>query len=195
MTAETLMIYNRLQAFALEQAKCFSATTTQSGNKYYSIMAVRWQDGNMTGLYDPNGFGKGALMDVLPLSNGSVYKNSSNVLVKGVRLKSYFDLLTASAKNISCIFNIDATAEAPDTLAALIDNICDEARVGAPGRIYLYMHQKMKTKLNKFKASKLNLIPADQNMKRSITAWEDVPIITSYNFLPGTEAPVSVSVS
>lgn len=193
--AEQALIYNILQDFAKKSGKLVSAVTSPTGSKYYSILAVRWQDGEMTGLYDPNGFKTpGALMDVEPINGGNVYENPAvtGQLIYGAYFKSYFGFLTANARNIAGIVNIDSTAVAPDTLDEQIDNMLAECRAGDGGRTVMYMHRKCLTKLFKFKTDKLMMGSSEKDINRVVASWNGIPIVTSYNFKDGTEDAISL---
>jgi len=197
MNAETAIIYNILMDFAHKNGKLVSATSSQSGNKYLSILAVRWEEGEMGGLYDPNGFGNpnagtDGLLDVLPISGGNLYEHDSR-LKYGARIKSYFGTLAVNPQNIAGIVNIDSTAVAPDTLAGQMDTMLAEARVGSGGRTVIYMHQKTLTKLVKFKASQLIMTPPQTDINRVVASWNGTPIVTSYNFKDGTESPLTIA--
>lgn len=192
-TAETALIYNILQAYAKDRGKLVSAEDAPSGSKYYSILAVRWQDGEMTGLYDPKGFAPGAIVDVEPIAGGNVYEDpDTKILVYGAYFKSYFGFLPANPNNIAGIVNIDKGEAAPDTLDEQIDEMLASCRAGDGGRTVVYMHRNMLTKLFKFKKEKLQMTTGETNIDRQIASWNGVPIVTSYNFKDGTEDAISL---
>ena len=193
MDAETQLIYNLVLPFAKSKGKLVGSAASPTGNKYYSILAVRWQEEEFCGLYDPNGFKQGAMFDFLPFNGGNVYKNSEGVAVYGARFKSYLGFLLENPRNVAGVVNIDATADAPEDIAAMISDALIEARVGQAGTTKLYMHPAMLGKLYKFKDQKLSVRIGDAGIDRRVADWDGVEIVTSYNFLQGIEAPVELS--
>lgn len=191
MDTEYSILYNNLRAYALANSKVLDAGGTGSTN--YSIVCVNWQAGQITGLYDPNGFGRGAVMDVQPLSNGGLFTRSvggKNILQYGARLKSYIGIQLANARYVSGISNIDIVNDKLPTESQM-DQIISDAR-GRSGSTFLYMHQDVLTQLYAYKSSALQISNAEKAKDRRISEWNGIPIITSYNFLQGTEAKVTI---
>jgi hypothetical protein len=192
MDAEMQLIYNLITPFAQKNKKLVSSTSSPSGNNYYSILVVRWQEEEFCGLFDPKGFAKGTMFDFLPFNGGNVYKNKDDVAVYGARFKSYLGFLLANSRNVAGIVNIDANAEAPDGLSSQLSDALIEARAGQLGTTKIYAPPAMIGKLSKFKDSKLSVTNGDKGIDRRITYWDGVEMIPSYNFLQGKEAPVTL---
>jgi hypothetical protein len=191
MDTEASIIYNNIRQYAIDNSKVSDALGTGSTN--YSILCVNWQPGQVTGLFDPNGFGKGAVMDIMPIANGGLIERtvSSKVILQyGARLKSYIGIQLANARYISGIVNIDKTNSKLPSEAQLDDCISD-AR-GRAGTTFLYMHQDVLTALYAYKGDALQVVNVDRDVNRIMTSWNGIPIITSYNFLKGTESKVTV---
>lgn len=191
MTAESQLIYNLLQNYAKDNNKLVTSASGASGNKYYSIIAVRWVEQEFCGLYDPAGFEQGTMFSFYPYSGGSVYK-SDNKNVYGGYFKSYLGFLLDNPRCIAGVVNIDATADIPDALAQQLSDMLISCRAGAEGNTKIYMHPAMLGKLGKFKDSHLNLMNGDKQLDRRIMGWDGVPIETSYNFLSGTETAITL---
>ena len=185
--AEASLIYDLFLPYAKANSKLQDAGGT--GDTNYSIYTVRWEAGNFAGLFDPNGFGQGAIMDVIPLSGGNPYKDSSGISVYGADLKSYIGFNFANPRNIAGIVNINATNLPLETE---IDKMLLDARVGAPGTTYIYCHPQVLTWLYTYKNEKLRTVNSDREVNNIIEAWNGVQFITSYNFKAGTEADVTV---
>ena len=197
MDTEYSLIYNNIRQFAIDNhtasvEKLFNAGGSANAN--YSILCVNWQPGQVTGLYDPNGFGQGALMDVQPLNNGGLFDHAEggkNILSYGARLKSYMGIQLANARYVSSIVNIDKGAGDLPTEAQLDDAI--SAARGRAGTTFLYMHQDVLTALYKYKGNSLQITNGEKSVDRRLVDWNGIPIVTSYNFLQGTEANVTVA--
>lgn len=191
MDAERSILYNHLRAFAIENGGDHVIDALGAGSTNYSIIATKWAPGQVTGLYDPNGFGKGTLMDIQALNGGNLYKNAQGINGYGVRLKSYFGMLTANERYVSSLVNIDLANNKLPTETQL-DDLIESVRGQTGGSTWLYMHPKVYTALFQYKAQSLELVVGDENINRTFMAWNGIPIMTSYNFLKGTEAKVTV---
>jgi hypothetical protein len=198
MDAEKSVLYNNLRAKAITSAGEHKISAGGSANTNYSIIAVKWVPGETTGLFDPNGFGRGYLMDVKALNGGTLSKFSTttsdgrtvSINGYGVRMKSYFGMQLANARYVSSIVNIDLVNDKLPTEAQL-DDLITSVRGQTGGSTWLYMHPKVYTALFKYKGDSLELTVGDTDIRRSFMTWNGIPIITSYNFLQGTEANVS----
>jgi len=70
-----------------------------------------------------------------------------------------------------------------DELLELVD--------GDDGDVALYMYPTVKSGLATYKGGRLEMVPADDNFRRSYSMWEGTPIVTSKNFKKATEAVVA----
>lgn len=181
-TTEKAIIYNNFRKYAIDNAKAQNA-----GGTGYSIICVREVPGEITGLYSPEGFKQGAMLDVRPINNGGLYKNANGVLGYGIRLKGYFGIQLANPNAISSIVNIDADHIPTE---AQMDDLLIAARA-TPGTTTLYMHPKVLNMLNKYKGEILRTVNGDSAIDRTFDQWNKIRIVTSYNFLEGTETQVS----
>lgn len=194
---EQVMVYDNLRQYAIDRKKAgkgsrvYDAGGTGAAN--YSIIAVRFEEGVCSGLYNPNGFGNGVLFDVQAINGGNLYKDDKGVLVYGVRLKCDLGMMLTGDRNIATIVNIDLAAGKTPT-EAMIDDLLADVRATNSGRTVLLMHQRVQSWLGRaFKGNRLDLRPADDNITKRVKAWEGVPILNSYNLLDGTETRVVLS--
>lgn len=188
---EKSIVYNNLRAYAIEQGKAVSVGGTSNVN--FSILAVTWTAGEMTGLYDPNGYGDGKMFDVQPINGGNLFEktvNGKTILGYGVRYKSTLGIQTANSRYISALVNIDLANDKKPT-GAQIDKMLIDARQNTS--TVLYMHPIVLAYLFEQKASSLQVFNSDTGIDRRIITWNGTPIVTSYNFLNGTEANVTLS--
>lgn len=187
MDAEASLIYDVLLKFAKDKSKLQEAQDVNSGTAFYSLLAVRWEEGAMCGLFDPNGFGQGSLLETLYLSGGNAYKNASGKTVYGADFKSYLGFLTASKANIAGIVNIDASHK---PTAALVDQMLDDCMAGANGKTFIYGHPKALRMLSDIKGSSITMSVNEKNYSRTLTSWDGIALVPSFNFKNGTEAAV-----
>lgn len=185
---ESSILYNNLRAYAIEQGK--ATTVGGSANVNFSILAVTWTAGEMTGLYDPTGYGDGKMFDVQPINGGNLFEktiNNKTILGYGVRYKSTLGVQTTNNRYISALVNIDLANDKKPT-GAQIDRMLIDARQNTS--TVLYMHPIVLAYLFEQKASSLQVFNSDSGIDRRIVTWNGTPIVTSYNFLNATEANV-----
>jgi hypothetical protein len=192
MNTEQSILYNNIRQYAIDNGKMVSAGGTNSG-AMYSMLCVKWVEGETTGLYDETGFGNGKVFDIMPLNGGNAYKDANQRIVYGQRIKTFIGIQLANPRYVSAIANIDLVASgSTDTgYTALptenqIDQMIVDAR-GNPANTAIYCHPKVLSALNAYKGASLEMGVMDQNFDRRIAMWNGIPIITSYNFLE-TEA-------
>jgi hypothetical protein len=188
MDSEQSVIYNNIRKYAEDNSKLIDALGVGSTN--YSIICVKWVPGETTGLFNAEGFGDGFVMQTIPINGGNIYENSSGVLIYGMALKTNVGIQLANKRYVTSIVNIDiANSKLPT--AAQMDDVISKTR-GAPGNTVLYMHEDVKTALYTYKGTALQMSVTDSDLNRVYTTWNGIPIVTSYNFLKGTETKVTV---
>lgn len=197
---EKSLIYNTIRPYAKangrEQKAGGSTATSQ-----YSMVCVKWVEGETIGLYDADGFGNGKVFDMLPLNGGNAYEftdTDSKVKVGyGERIKAYFALQLANPRNVSSIVNVELTADATtDTgfkalpTEAQINKMIRDAR-GNPANTFIYCHPAVLDALQVYKSGALQMMPQNDDYNTVIASWNGIRIVSSYNFDDGTEAVVA----
>ena len=188
-SAEYSILYNNIRQYAIDNGKALEPDTIEAGNVHFSILAIRYVSGETTGLYSPDGFEQGAMLNAEPINGGNLYDIGSGVLGYGIRLKGYFGFQIANPNTVAAIVNVsDGTGSVPTK--AQIDDIISMVR-GTPGSTFLYMHERCKNLLS-YKGDYLQMTVADKDINRVFYSWNGIPIVTSYNFLNGTEPVVTL---
>lgn len=193
---EQSVIYNNLRAgaiaafnnSALADNTDHALDAGGTSGSLNSIICVKWDMDDTTGLFNPEGFGNGLLFNMLPLSGGNVYTHSDGREIYGMRMKSHFGVLTANPRNLGTIVNIDSNNVPTEDE---IDTILEAVRATSNDSI-LYMAPKVLRLLRQYKDSALRMGVADKNFDRQIDEWNGIPILTSYNFLKDAEAKVTL---
>lgn len=180
MSAEKRIIYDNFKKYAL--AEGYSLNAGGSGTTLSSILAVRFIEGETCGLYSPKCFTKGDILNTTAINNGALYKSTNehtkNVLVYGLRMKAYLGIQIANTKSVAAITNINQDALPTETM---IDDLL--AAVHAqPRNTFLFMHERVRTMLLRYKANSIQIFPEHNDYNRTITHWNGIPIVTSYNF-------------
>ena len=182
-TAEKKIIYDNFIPYAVSNGKAVSAGGSEN---CYSMVAVRYVDGEVTGLYSSKNINRFGILDSTPINAGALYKNADGVLGYGLRLKGYIGMQLANPNAVAAIVNI--TADNIPT-AEQIDNMLVDAKA-TPGSTFIYCHPKVLSMLNKYKGNVLQASSLDFDVNRSFMAWNGISFITSYNFNNGTEEAV-----
>jgi hypothetical protein len=201
MDVETQIIYNALLPFALTGAKAGNDTMIDAGGSSdanYSLIVARFESANFAGLYSPICFKRDTFLDMKPINNGYLYLNPDaghryyKTLGYGLRMKTYIGVRMLSWRNISSIVNIDLTEATPFT-ARMVDEALLAARVGEAGSTMIMCHPKVKLWLQEIgKVQRLETTFGDKAVNHEIDTWNGVKIVTSYNFMDGTETNITV---
>lgn len=192
MSMEYSILYNVIRAKAHAASKLTDSGGSNNAN--YTLLIVRWMPGENMGLYDNEGFGNGKVFDIKPIAGGNLYKitvgTNTGVMGYGQRFVTYFGTQIGNMNFIAGIKNIDldddgAGAYKKCPTEMMMDDALDAAQAGAG--TFIYCHPKVKRALGKYKSARLSVAPADPNFSRIVDYWDDIPIISSRNFLNGTE--------
>ena len=192
MSAERSLLYDNVRAFAIRNGNIQSAGGT--GTRNYSILCVHYVPGEITGVYDPAGFGNGKTFDLTPIAGGELYKNAEGRLVYGMRLKTYFGVQLANPDYVSAIVNcdIDSDTSSARTFPTMrqMDKLLIDARAGQ--NTFIFCHPAVKAYLGTTCKLEHMTLVSGNGFSTQIDAWNGVPIITSFNFDNGTETAVSL---
>ena len=184
--AEKKIIYDNFIPYAVQNGKAVSAGAEAN---CYSMVAVRFIEGEVTGLYSAKNINSDGLLDIKNINGGALYKNANGVLGYGVRLKGYIGVQLANPDAVSAIVNINAD-DVPT--AEQIDNMLIDAKA-TPASTFIFCHPKVLSMLNRYKGNVLQATPGDWNVNRSFMAWNGIRFITSYNFKNGDETAVTIA--
>ncbi len=162
-----------------------------SGNKYYSIHFIRWQEGQYQGLYnDKWAQAKGGVFKATKLSGGDRYpQTTTGKSVYGVDIEMPLGFLPANPQNVAVVANIDLATITEKELGTFIRKAIVMARVGKGGKAYAYCHPMVISAIGNIKeAQNLGI----QNNGLYGVELQGVTFIGDYNMLDGEEAPVTL---
>jgi len=179
-TAEKKIIYDNFLPYAISNGKAVSSGAEEN---CYSMVAVRFVDGEVTGLFSQTNINQFGLLDSRPINGGALYKNADGVLGYGLRLKGYIGMQLANKDAVSAIVNINQN-NIPT--ADQIDNMLVDAKA-TPSSTYIFCHPKVLSMLNQYKGNVLHATNYEFDINRSFMSWNGIRFITSYNFKNGTE--------
>lgn len=186
-------IYDSLKAYAVANyATDSSRVINCSGNNNtnYSIVAVKWVTSDISGLYNPAGWGNGKVFDIEKLNGGNLYEDSNGVAVYGTRVKLNLGLKLANPRFVTSIVNIDKGADLGTlTLDVKLSQLIEECR----GADAIYMHPTLKRMIgSEFKGAFVQMPMNSTEINYMVDTWDGVPIITSYNLSKGAESNVTL---
>lgn len=185
-TAEKKIIYDNFIPYAVGNGRAASAGSATGG---YSMVAVRFIPGEVTGLFSARNINSHGVLDSTLINGGQLYKNANGLLGYGVRIKGYIGVQLANPDAVSAIVNISAD-NVPS--AEQIDNMLVEAKA-TPASTFIFCHPKVLSMLHTYKGNVLQAMAGEMDFNRSFMAWNGIRFISSYNFLNGTEEAVSLS--
>lgn len=186
-SAEYAILYNTFRQYALDNDQVLEPDSA-TGDDNFSILAVRFSAGETTGLYSPDGFEQGAMLNSSAINGGNLYDIGSGILGYGVRLKGYFGVQVANPKTVAAIVNMKST-KIPTAIQ--IDDLIAMVR-GTPANTYLFMHPRALSLIASLKNSYMTMGPLDTNVNRIVASWNGIRVVTSYNFANGTEVDVTI---
>jgi hypothetical protein len=188
---EVGMIYDNLRAFAIANGNYSLAGGTANTN--YSMFCVTWGQGENIGLTSPSMMNSGKTFTFQDRFGGSAYDktldNGDKIEVYGRQFKTLFGLQLNNEDKLSAICNIDiANAKIPSL--EQLDDMVLNARAGANSAIY--MHPRVSQLIGReYKYNKMQLFNESTGIIKEVDSYEGIPIVTSWNFLNGTELNVA----
>lgn len=151
--------------------------------KGWFILAVRFDEINNIGLFDPKQFVQGRLFTITSPYDGAEHLltgDYAGVYGYSIVYRASFGWQILDAKRTcAAIVNIDET-HAPT--ATMIDDALADVRA-QPGSTFLFCGPKAKIYgLNSYKLENIQLANGDVNANTRIETWNGIPIIVSHNF-------------
>lgn len=173
---------------ALQQGLVTKGAAT---SKCFTVMVVRFDKEINIGIYDPNGFKQGRLVDITPINGGNLYhlRSQKDVLGYGVEYRGRFGWQNlAPERAVHAIVNVNA-AKLP-SLAQLEDAIA-AVRGTAENTFIFGNHKILQKTMSAIKKEYLQMTVNDGSMKTAIGDINGVRVVGSYNLPDGTEDAVA----
>ncbi len=200
---EARIYYKGFLASAIANDRAVSAGGT-SANKQYSMVMVHYDPDTTTGLYNPNALSTGKLFTTLMLNGGKVFEldlpDGSRPLGKMMAMFMEFGLQLADPDAVGAIVNIEPKADTnnADKIAGLPTAMMIDDRLAGvradTGSTFIYTHPVLVNYLaNKYQLERRSVSDGATGVNYSLTAWNGIPIIGSYNILWGKEAVVDLA--
>lgn len=192
------MIYNFMRSIAYSASKLEDAAGSNNAN--YTMLCVRWEEGENTGLYNPimkdnANISEDTILDFYLLNRGNLAEVTKGGLTYpgfiGI-LETYLAAQIENTNFIAGIKNIDldlsgGSPKNPPT-STMVQKMIRDAEADEMNS-YIYCHPAVRDYLSVTYATAVTTAPMSfGNYEMRITSWNGIPIITSRNFLDGTEA-------
>lgn len=194
---EAAIYYNSFINTAVKNGTAVSAGGS-AANQQYSMVAVHWDNASVTGLYNSNVVGNGKIFEQLLLDGGNTHKLADGALGKELAIYTQMGLQIADKRYIGAIVNIQIGTDASGNITGLptasqIDDLVAGVR-GNPANTYIYAHPAIISKIGlKYKLEKRTVIDNATNITYTVTDWDGIRFIGSYNIKKGTEPVVTLS--
>lgn len=193
------VIYNFIRAKAHLASKLIDAGGSNNAN--YTMLCVRWENGENGGLYDPsfksisNLGDETSLIDFTMMNDGKLHEITKGTQTipgfKGL-LDTFFSIQLANTNYLSGIKNIDLDLNAGVEKAPPTNKMVNQMVRTAKARgnnSFIYCHAAVRDYLAEtYKASLVRTAEESNGRRIVLEFWNDIPIITSENFSDGAEA-------
>lgn len=160
-----------------------------------TVMVVRFDQENNTGIYDPTQFNQGRLLDPHSINGGNLYhlRSQPGVLGYGVEYRGRFgwQLLNPS-RAVHALVNIDITGAEPKlpTLTQIEDAIASVH--GSANNTMIFGHHRVVQRVfSAIKQADIMYVNSDNNIQTIVGAINGVKVIGSYNLPDSTESQVA----
>ncbi len=137
-----------------------------------TIYAIRFVEDECCGLYDPDGFGQGALFDTMLIAGGQPYKNQKGQTVYGADFKSYIGFEMVNPECAACIVNV----EDGKLTAKMMDQLLLKVRAAKGGTTYIVCNPETSLLIKEVKNAR------NHTPDMPCTEWNGREIIETFNF-------------
>lgn len=183
-----------LRQFAITNENIFDATGSDDEN--YSIIAVTWEEDEITGIYNPESFGSAGFIEV-EFPNGGTLQEIGQDDAKNPKfgyrmlLDTNFGIKLLNPKYVSAIVNIDKKrARAAVTTELIHDMLTAATRKSST---MIVCHPDLIPIFQDIMKGMLQVSNADNGINTEVYSYNGTPIVPSFNMPAKTEANVTVS--
>jgi len=195
---ERTLMYNTFIAAAVAAGNVINCGGS-TANKQNTILVIKWSEGETNGIYNPNLVNSGKMFNIADINGGNVYEKwnsttSANDLVYGRYIESFMGAQVANIRNVFVLKNVDLTLSAGDYAALPYESQINQALVAVranPANTEIWCASAVASALGvEYSGSSVNTIPSGTR-SNILRMWNEVPILTSYNFDQNAEAVYS----
>jgi hypothetical protein len=186
---ELKLFQDNWRQYAIDNKNVIDAGGTGVGLN--TILCVRFDEAANVGLYNPNQFKQGALLEIAFISNGALMRLKhapyTGVNGFGMQMKAHFGWQMLNPKTICAIVNV-RDGKIPTEI--MMDDMVTGAR-GSNRNTYIFCHPRAQTHfINPLKTGKMHTVVQDKALDTTVESWNGIPVVTSYNLLWNGESQV-----
>jgi hypothetical protein len=180
------ILVNSFRQYAIDNGNIVKAAT--SGDNFSSIIAVTFVEGEIEGVYNPNYWNGEGIFKIENLNNGALMKDvDTKVNGYAQQLKTIMGIKLLNPNKVSAYVNIN---ESNKPTASGVDELLERAEAGTGQKTILFMHPRVYVYLKSLKNNAITDFSGDANIFKGFSAWDNAPIITTYNLPKLTESLV-----
>lgn len=198
---EERIYYTGFVKAAIQNGKATDCGGT-TANKQYSMTFVRYDKDATTGLYNPNSLSNGKLFVTNMLNGGNEYEldiHGRHPIGKMLAMYMELGIQLADPEGVGAILNIEAKANAtdPDKIDGLPTRMMIEDRLAGVradmSSTFIYAHPSLIGYLAlKYQLPQRVVTNETTGVRYSLTDWNGIPMIGSYNILWGKEEVITL---
>ena len=198
---EAGVYYDGFLKKAITNGKAVSCSGV-TANKQYSMVFVHYDMDSTVGLYNPNATSNGKLFVASMLNNGAdhiIEVNGEKCVGRMLKMVMEFGVQMADDKAIGALVNIEPKANVsdPDKIDGLPTRMQIEDRLAGvraePSSTFIYCHPTIIGYLAiKYQLPQRVIDNQTAGIRYTLTDWNGIPLVGSYNVKWGTEAVVSL---
>ena len=193
---EQTLLYNTFIQAAINAGNVIDAggTTPSVQN---TMLFIKWCEGETNGLFNPNLVNSGKMFSLQDISGGNFYEDpeQARTLVYGRYMESFIGAQVAKTRNVYAIVNIDLTDDGSGGYL----NLPEESQMGKaltairanPTNSEIWMGSEVGTAMGiQYTGAQVNTMPVNEERRNLIRMWNEIPMLTSYNFKENAEEVV-----
>lgn len=195
---EQTLLYNTYIAAAIAAGNVIDAGGTTAGEQN-TMLFIKHEEGYTNGLYNPNLTNSGKMFNLQDIANGAPYEDpeAPRTLVYGRYMESFIGAQVTNTRNVFAIVNVDLG----DDGAGGYLNLPTEVMMGKaltsvranPANTEIWCGSEVGTAMGvEYSGAQLNTMPVTEERRNILRLWNEMPLLTSYNFKENAEAVVSV---
>jgi len=199
---EQTLLYNTFIQAAIDAGNVIDAGGT-TANKQNTMLFIKWGEGETNGLYNPKLVNSGKMFGMADVGGGDTYEiynptTQEYDLVYGRYMESFIGAQVANTRNVFAIVNIDLSDDGSEGYK----NLPSEVMMGKaqtsvrarPGNTEIWAGSEVVTAMGiEYTGAQVNTKPESEARQNMIKFWNEIPMLSSYNFKENAEAVVTVA--
>jgi hypothetical protein len=193
---EQTLLYNTFMKAAEDAGRVIDCGGDTVG-KQNSVLVIKWGEGETNGLFNPKLANSGKMFGIHDINGGNLYElhndvTNKNDLLYGRFIESFIGAQVAKVRNVYVLKNVDLTIVNDDYKFMFteiqMNQALDEVRAN-PANTEIWCCSAVSSAAGiDFSGSSVNTMPVTEERRNILRMWNEIPILTSYNFKQNAEA-------